>query len=107
MNDIRALVKEYGVKNVRVFAPLFRLQLSGIIPGLAFKCSDDIPVDTECEIVETRYKVSEGYKITLKALDPAFGYEHYYQSDFDAMVERNPESYRIYILNIDGYEKVS
>lgn len=29
----------------------------------------------------------DGYKITLRSLDPAFTYDHYYQCDFMSMVE--------------------
>jgi hypothetical protein len=38
----------------------------------------------ECEIVEDRYKLSDGYKVTLKPLSQGFGWEHYYQSDFES-----------------------
>jgi hypothetical protein len=41
----------------------------------------------ECKIDEDRYKVSEGYKITLISLDERFTYEHYYQSDFRGLIE--------------------
>ena len=41
----------------------------------------------ECEIVEDRYKVDDGYKVTLKPLDPNYAYEHFYQSDFIALME--------------------
>ena len=42
----------------------------------------------ECEIVEDRYKVDEGYKVTLKPLDDNHAYQHFYQEDFIYMLER-------------------
>jgi len=104
--NIKSVVGEYGVKNVRVFMPLSRLQFGGLIPGIAFRCSNDQKFDTECEIVEDRYKVGEGYKITLKAIDENFGREHFYQSDFNSICESNHLSFRVYVLTIDGYQRV-
>lgn len=42
---------------------------------------------TECKIDESRYKVSDGYKITLRSIDPMFTYDHYYQSDFMSLMK--------------------
>jgi hypothetical protein len=42
-----------------------------------------------CEITEDRYKVAEGYKITLRAIEPfteQFGEEHFYQSDLRSLI---------------------
>lgn len=41
----------------------------------------------ECEIVEDRYKVSDGYKVTLKPLDSNYASRHFYQNDFVSLVE--------------------
>jgi hypothetical protein len=45
--------------------------------------------DVVCEIVENRYKLSDEYKITLKAIDPAFGKVHYYLSDLESLINKN------------------
>lgn len=42
----------------------------------------------ECEIVEDRYKVSDGYKVTLKSIEPGYGWEHFYQEDFLSLLEK-------------------
>ena len=42
----------------------------------------------ECEIVEDRYKVDEGYKVTLKPLDDNHASQHFYQCDFISMLKR-------------------
>ena len=36
----------------------------------------------ECEIVEERYKLDQGYKIELRALDEKYGKETFYIEDF-------------------------
>lgn len=56
--------------------------------GLFYKSSNTLEKIVECEIVEDRYKIDDGYKVTLKALDENYGFEHYYQSDFVSLIER-------------------
>ena len=41
----------------------------------------------EFEVVEERYKIDDGYKVELKAVDPVYGRESYYQSDFDGLID--------------------
>ncbi len=41
----------------------------------------------EFEVIEDQYKIEDGYKIELKAIDPIYGRETFYQMDFDSMVE--------------------
>ena len=48
------------------------------------------PNDTdwiECEIVEDRYNVDEGYKVTLRPIDEHFAREDFYQSDFISLMK--------------------
>lgn len=42
---------------------------------------------TECEIVEDRYNVDEGYKVTLRPIDEHFVRQDFYQSDFVSMMQ--------------------
>ena len=49
--------------------------------GISFTSSLDELEWVECYVDEERYKVDDGYKITLRAVDGR-AYEHYYQSDF-------------------------
>jgi hypothetical protein len=104
--DIKALAAEYGVKNIRIFHPMQRLQYDGLIPGIAFR-SASVEYDmVECEIVETRYKVDDGYKVTLKAVDEAYGLKHFYQSDLETNIHTNPDHHRVFFVSIDGYHQV-
>lgn len=49
--------------------------------GIGFTSSSDALEWFECYVDEERYKVEDGYKITLRAIDGR-AYEHFYQSDF-------------------------
>lgn len=42
---------------------------------------------TECEIVEDRYSVDEGYKVTLRPIDKNFAREDFYQEDFISLMK--------------------
>lgn len=104
--DLQYFAAEYGAANLRFFIPLSRLEYAGIIPGIAFRTNGQ-PQDTvECVVDESRYTVADGYKITLKAVDPMYGKEHYYQSDLESILRDNPFTHRAYVLNIDGYQHI-
>ena len=55
--------------------------------GWAYTSSLDNEKWVECEIVEDRYKVETGYKVTLQPINPGYGREHYYQTDFDSLLK--------------------
>lgn len=42
---------------------------------------------TECEIVEDRYIVDEGYRVTLRPIDEHFAREDFYQEDFVSLMK--------------------
>lgn len=104
--DLQRLAAEYGAVNLRFFIPLSRLQYVGLIPGFAFRTGDAAQIIMECMVDESRYPVAKGYKITLKAVDPMYGQEHYYQSDLESILRNNPDSHRVYCLSIDGYQHI-
>jgi hypothetical protein len=112
--DIKEIVETYGIKNVRVFTEMpvcQSLHKFGLPIGITDR---EKMVMTECQIVESRYKVAEGYKLTLQPVNPGdgeplyAGSEHYYQCDFNNMRRRNPDAFKIYILvDEDGrYERL-
>lgn len=104
--DLRELSMEYGVRNLRFFAPMSKLQYAGVIPGIAFRTSNSPEEIVECVISESRYKVLDGYKITLRAVNPEYGQEHYYQSDLESIIRNNPDRIRVYVITIDGYTQI-
>jgi len=84
-NWIKENILDKGIENVRFFAQME--QIEAILPwGMAMVSSNNTTW-VECKIDEDRYKVEEGYKLTLKSLDPRFTYNHYYQSDFESLVK--------------------
>lgn len=112
--DIVALAKEYGVTNLRFRIPMRPLEMAGIIPGIAFKSSNSQERPTLCKIDESRYVVADDYKITLEHDvelaedgDAYCGKEHYYISDLESLINRNPEDFQVFIVTIDGFQKVA
>ena len=56
--------------------------------GLGMRSGD--PRDqtwAEFEIIEDRYNRKDGDKVELKAIDPRFGRETFYQRDFEGLIE--------------------
>jgi len=104
--DVAVLANEYGAKNLRFFIPMSKLEMAGIIPGIAFRNSNSPREVVECTVDEFRYKVLDGYKITLRAVNPAYGTQHFYISDLDTIMETNPGTHRVYVLTIDGYQRL-
>lgn len=108
MDDkIKELVAEYGAKNLRFFIPMRPLEYVGLIPGIAIKSSNTPEQLVECELNEDRYSIADNYKLTLRAINMAFGQEHFYITDFESLMARNPERYKVYAITIDGYHHLN
>ena len=59
-----------------------------VFPGFPFCLSDANDTDwTECEIIEDRYSVDEGYKVTLRPIDKNFARQDFYQQDFVSLMK--------------------
>lgn len=104
--NLKELAAEYGAKNLRFCVPMSKLEYAGIIPGIAFRSSNSPVEVVECLVNEDRYQVSEGYKITLEAVDPNFGKHHYYQMDLESILRSGPETHRIFVITSDGYTQI-
>jgi hypothetical protein len=104
------LVQEYGVKNLVFCIPMRPLEFAGFIPGIAFKTSTSEEVVVPARIDESRYKISQGYKITLRADDPAYGREHFYICDLESLFRdcrrAKDNRYRCFVETIDGLTEV-
>ena len=74
-----------GVPNLRFIVPMSRLR--GGFLGITYRLSSDPLYLTECTVDESRYKIEQGYKITLRSKDPLFGSETFYQSDLESMIK--------------------
>lgn len=74
-----------GIENFRCFA---QLPIINMRTPFGFCITGDERTWVECKINESRYKVDDGYKISLEPLDKEhFTWEHYYQSDFMQLVK--------------------
>jgi len=100
ITSIVGLVKTYGVKNICFQIPMSKLELAGIIPGIAFKSSDSPMEPTLCTISEDRFDVKDHYKITLVAVNPIFGKEHFYQMDLESLLKDHSDEYKVFYLSI-------
>jgi hypothetical protein len=104
------LVEEFGVKNLVFCIPMRPLEFAGFIPGIAFKSSTSEEVVVPTRIDESRYKISQGYKITLQADDPAYGREHFYILDLQLLFRNSQRAkdhrYRCFVETIDGLTEV-
>ena len=54
--------------------------------GITFTSSSSREKWVECEIIEKRYKISDGYKVELKPIEDGYGNEIFYQSDFESLI---------------------
>lgn len=76
-----------------------------------FTSSSDKETWVECEIVEDRYKIDDGYKVTLRALDKFYGEEHFYQMDFEHLLEDGRIIVKTkdnqHVENVTWYEPIS
>ena len=69
-----------GIEKFRCFVQMD--SVCAILPFGHALTSSNYRTWVECFIDESVYTIEEGYKITLRATDPMFSYEHYYQEDF-------------------------
>lgn len=78
---------------------------------LSYKSEPSEETWVECRIVEDRYKVSDGYKVELKALDDQYGSESFYQSSFVDLVRDGyiieKTSNKQHVEKITWYEQLS
>lgn len=102
--NIKEAVATYGIKNIRVFGN--GTEVSKSFPYL----STDLDM-VEYALSESRYLMSENYKLTLEAvikdcqeidtIPPV----HHYISDFNSLV--NSGCYRVFVVNVDDYTLIS
>lgn len=85
MTHLTETILKAGVENVR-----FKLAMSRVhrFPGttLGFVSRGENEKLVDCFIDEKRYKVEDDFKITLRAEDPNYGYEHFYLMDLNTLV---------------------
>ena len=84
MNLIKQ-IEEAGIENCMFLVPMKPVNTYfGII---SFTSSNDPDFIVPAKIDESRYKIAENYKITLRSTYEKFGKEHFYISDLESMTE--------------------
>ena len=78
-------ILEIGVGKCMFIAPFRPVST---IMGISFTSSNDPTFDLPATINEKRYKVDDGYKITLECTISGFGKEHFYQMDLKYLIEK-------------------
>lgn len=84
MVKIVDIIKDIDVDDLRFMMKTPRLNFLGML-NLAIS-SDRDSVWQECIVDQSRYKVSDGYKITLKPIDHNFKAKSFYQCDFNELL---------------------
>ena len=80
-------INRIGKNKIRFFIPMRPIHsFSGFC---SFTSSDDPEYLTECYIDEQRYKVEDDYKITLRAVNPLFSWQHFYLCDLERFINNN------------------
>ena len=85
MNRLQRKIEEIGVDNCMFiigFQPVHT-----IIGLISYTSGSDEYIKLPATIVESRYKISDGYKITLKCTIPGFGKHSFYQTDLISMMK--------------------
>lgn len=79
-------MNEYGIDKTKHYFAQMDI-IDTIVPciGIAVSCGKRSWV--ECEIIEDRYKIDEGYKVTLKPINPLFMSHDFYQMDFNSLLK--------------------
>lgn len=73
-------------KSKHYFVRMLPINIFPLI-GWTYTVSSDPEKWVECEIVEDRYKVEDGYKVTLQSIEDGYGREDYYQLDFEILLK--------------------
>lgn len=78
-----------GFYNIDKDAHYFVLMrpLHGVFGLFCYTSSTDREKWVECKIVEEEYKVDDEYKVELRAIEPGYGKETFYQEDFVSMLK--------------------
>lgn len=81
---IKENIIDKGMDNARFWVRMHKTHYFPLL-GIAYETNDE-EYWVECCVIEERYKLSDGYKITLKPLDNRFSKRDFYQSDFESCI---------------------
>lgn len=84
MKSLKNIILNAGISNVMFLIPMRPIHT---IFFISYTSGEDKTILVPAVIDESRYKVKEGYKITLKSIYESFGSESFYQSDLKKIIE--------------------
>jgi len=71
-------------QRIRLYAPMSKLNN---VFGICYRSSSDKEKIVECTVEPyTIFKIEEGYKVTLKAVNEEYGSDNYYVSDLLSLI---------------------
>lgn len=82
------LINSIGVENVRFLVDLTPIQT--FLGFISFTSSSTPEIPMLCEIDESRYKLADDYKLTLRSIEQIKGIKgsrHFYMSDLQQMID--------------------
>lgn len=97
--SLEAAVAEYGAANLLIIFPCRPLR--HVLGLFGYTSSNDPEVMLPCKIKETRYAVSEGYKIDLDPMYEGYSCRSHYLSDVNGMIAEG----RVQVFNRVNFTK--
>lgn len=85
MRELTKTILNNGVDKVFFLAKVRPLRKMLFV---SYTSSSDSEIEMLCKINTERYKVEDGYKITLEPIYESFAKEDYYVSDLEDIIER-------------------
>jgi hypothetical protein len=105
---IKENIIDKGVENVRFWTKMHMTHYFPLL-GLVYTTNDQ-EYWVECKVIEDRYPLEKGYKLTLQPLDERFSKEHFYQSDFESLVRDGwivpKKSNKDHVEKVSNYEYI-
>ena len=91
--SLKTQILKHGIENCFFSVPMRPLRK---LLCFSYKSSSDDPIKVLAKISEEKYRIEDGYKITLKSIYPEFGQEHYYQLDLESLIEKGSVEMLVY-----------
>lgn len=85
VQELIETIKQTGAEKIEFLVPMRPLKDFGLF---TFTSTDDKPVRVKCRMVEERYQLEDAYKIQVASIEPGYGKEDFYLSDFVHLINQ-------------------
>ena len=103
--NIQNAIRAYGAKNIVVQMMGSPLKI-GLFGLFAYTTPSDEQVLSLFRIGEEKNSDCYEYKIRFVPVDPRIASERLYTMDFNSKRDHDPDSYKIFIQDSDGYTRI-